>query len=46
MENAVKIISVNTDPNAPMNAIADYTIVGNVMDVIPKIMKSMTLIHH
>jgi len=41
MEESAKIISINTDPNAPINAIADYAIIGNVHEVIPKIMKSL-----
>ena len=36
MDQAVKIISINTDPNAPLNAIADYAITGNLNEVIPK----------
>ena len=46
MEESAKIISINTDPNAPLNAIADYTVIGNAHDVIPKMMKAMTLINH
>ena len=38
MEQSAKIISINTDPDAPINAIADYTIIGDVMTVIPKFM--------
>ena len=38
MEQSAKIISINTDPDAPINAIADYTIVGDVMTVIPQFM--------
>ena len=38
MEQSSKIISINTDPDAPINAIADYTIVGDVMTVIPQFM--------
>ena len=34
------IISINTDKDAPINDIADYVIVGNAMDVIPKIISS------
>ena len=34
------IISINTDKEAPINKIADYVIVGNAMDVIPKIISS------
>lgn len=39
MEQSAKIISVNTDPHAPINAIADYTINGTVEEVIPKMIK-------
>jgi electron transfer flavoprotein alpha subunit len=39
MEESAKIISINTDPNAPINAIADYTIIGGVESVIPKMIK-------
>ena len=38
MEQSAKIISINTDPDAPINAIADYTIVGDVMTVLPQFM--------
>ena len=38
MEQSAKIISINTDPDAPINAIADYTIIGDVMTVIPQLM--------
>ncbi len=40
MDQSAKIISINTDPNAPINAIADYTIIGDAMDIIPKMIKS------
>ena len=40
MEQSSKIISINTDPNAPINSIADYTIIGDAMDVLPKMIKS------
>ena len=39
MDQSGKIISINTDPNAPMNAIADYVITGSLMDVLPKMIK-------
>ena len=39
MDQSGKIISINTDPEAPMNAIADYVINGSVMDVLPKLIK-------
>ncbi len=39
MNESVKIISINNDPKAPINQIADYTVIGNVEDVIPKMIK-------
>ncbi len=39
MDQSAKIISINTDTNAPINFIADYTIIGSVADVIPKMIK-------
>jgi electron transfer flavoprotein alpha subunit len=38
MDESAKIISINTDPNAPINAIADYVITGEVTDVLPKML--------
>jgi electron transfer flavoprotein alpha subunit len=46
MDESAKIISINTDPNAPINAIADYTIIGNVNDVVPKMLKALKLSIH
>lgn len=39
MDQSVQIISINTDPNAPINHIADYVINGSVEEVIPKMIK-------
>jgi electron transfer flavoprotein alpha subunit len=39
MDQSSKIISINTDPNAPINAIADYTIIGDVCTVVPMMME-------
>ena len=39
MQDSGIIISVNNDPDAPINKIADYVIVGNVEDVVPKLIK-------
>jgi electron transfer flavoprotein alpha subunit len=36
MDQSVKIISINTDEKAPINAIADYTVIGDVAKVLPK----------
>ena len=37
MQDSGIIISINSDPNAPINAIADYVITGRVEDVLPKL---------
>ncbi len=39
MQDSGIIISINSDPDAPINKIADYVIVGTVEDVIPKLIK-------
>ena len=39
MQESSIIISINNDPNAPINTIADYVIVGNVEDIVPKLIK-------
>jgi electron transfer flavoprotein alpha subunit len=39
MDQSAKIISINTDEHAPVNAIADYTIIGDVMQIVPKIIQ-------
>ena len=39
MPDSKIIISVNSDPDAPINRIADYVIVGTVEEVIPKLIK-------
>lgn len=39
MEESAQIISINTDPDAPINKIADYTIIGKISEVLPKLIK-------
>lgn len=39
MDGAAMVISINNDPEAPINRIADYAITGDVMEVIPKMIK-------
>ena len=39
MEESSIIISINNDPNAPINKIADYVIQGNIEDIVPKLIK-------
>ncbi len=40
MDQSGKIISINTDPEAPINAIADYTIIGDATKVVPMLIES------
>jgi len=39
MQESSMIISINNDPNAPINTIADYVINGTVEEVVPKLIK-------
>ena len=40
MEKSAMIISVNSDPNAPINKIADYVVIGDIKKVLPQMIKS------
>ncbi len=39
MQDSAIIISINNDPNAPINTIADYVITGDIEEVLPKLIK-------
>lgn len=39
MEESAQIISINTDPEAPINSLADYVITGDLSEIIPKMIK-------
>lgn len=39
MEQSAQVIAINTDPEAPINAIADYVITGDIAEIIPKMIK-------
>lgn len=39
MQDSAMIISINNDPDAPINSIADVVITGTVEDVVPKLIK-------
>lgn len=40
MDKSAMIISINSDPDAPINNIADYVITGDLNKVIPQMIKS------
>jgi electron transfer flavoprotein alpha subunit len=39
MEESAQVIAINTDPDAPINMVADYVINGDVTEIIPKMIK-------
>src|SRR5574344_1912657 len=39
MKECGMVLSINTDPNAPINQLADYVITGSVEEVVPKMIK-------
>ncbi len=39
MQESSIIISINNDPNAPINTIADYVITGDMEEIVPKLIK-------
>lgn len=41
MEESAKILAINNDPEAPIFSIAHFGIVGNLNDVIPKLIKAI-----
>ncbi|MDR0737572.1 MAG: electron transfer flavoprotein subunit alpha/FixB family protein [Prevotellaceae bacterium] len=40
MDQSAIVISINPDANAPINQLADYAVVGDMNEVIPKMIKS------
>ena len=40
MEESAMVIAINNDPGAPINQIADYVISGDVLEIIPKLIKA------
>ena len=46
MQESTVIVSINTDPDAPINAIADYVIIGSVEEVVPKMIKHYAQLLH
>jgi electron transfer flavoprotein alpha subunit len=40
MEESSMVIAINNDASAPINKVADFVITGDVMEIIPKLIKS------
>ncbi len=40
MDGSAMIISINSDPNAPIHQIADYSVIGDLNEVLPKMIAS------
>jgi electron transfer flavoprotein alpha subunit len=39
MEESAMVISINTDPAAPINKLADYYLQGDLAEVLPRMVK-------
>lgn len=39
MQESAMVISINNDPNAPINKLADYVIQGSIENIVPKMVK-------
>lgn len=40
MDESAMVISINNDPNAPIHQIADYSVIGDLNEVLPKMIAS------
>lgn len=46
MDQSTMIISINNDPEAPLNKIADYVIIGDLTEIIPRMINSYKELAH
>jgi len=46
MQESGKIVAVNTDPDAPIFSVANYGIIGDVKDVVPKLINTYRHLSH
>ena len=41
MKGSKQIIAINKDPNAPIFEIADYAVIGDVLEILPKLTENL-----